>query len=162
MVEQGDRIDDIVNETDLPELSTVNSGISNFSSAFDGVNERKKNSSKEMSIVLIETDLKENTNQQIRESTIQPQQDAQIVQSKVTRKSKSKPKSDKIKVSSKNDDREYPISPEPQVSELSAEPSLTGNSSSGGESSALALEKQELNTKSQASVGLPQWKPRQR
>jgi hypothetical protein len=51
---------------------------------------------------------------------------------------------------------------EPQVLDLPAESSLLKNDLSSLESSTSEVEKQESKTKSQASVGLPQWKPRQR
>jgi putative transposase len=162
MIEQADRIDDIISTTDLPEAPSANSGISDFSSAIDVATEREENSSKEMPIVLNESDLKENTNHQVQESDTQAKQDSQIAEPKVARKSKSKPKSDKIQVPSTKKDLALPMADEPQVLDLPTESSLLKNSSSSGESSLLEVEKQELNTKSQASVGLPQWKPRQR
>jgi putative transposase len=162
MVEQADRIDDMISEIDLPEVPSANSGISDFSSAIDIASRRDENASKEMPSVLIESDNKANNSHQVQESDTLVKQDSQIAEPKEPRKSKSKPKTDIIKVPSTKKDLKLPMAQEPQVLDLPAELSLVKNSSSSGESSALEVEEQELNTKSQASVGLPQWKPRQR
>ncbi len=162
MVEQADRIDDMIIEIDLPEIPSANSGISDFSSAIDVASRRDENASKEMPSVLIESDNKANNSHQVQESDTLVKQDSQIAEPKEPRKSKSKPKTDRIKVPSTKKDLKLPMAQEPQVLDLPAESSLVKNSSSSGESSALEVEEQELNTKSQASVGLPQWKPRQR
>jgi putative transposase len=162
MVEQADRIDDMISEIDLPELPSANSGISDFSSAIDIASRRDENASKEMPSVLIESDNKANNSHQVQGSDTLVKQDSQIAEPKESRKSKSKPKTDRIKVPSTKKDLKLPMAQEPKVLDLPAESSLVKNSSSSGESSALEVEEQELNTKSQASVGLPQWKPRQR
>ncbi|WP_041547619.1 hypothetical protein [Chamaesiphon minutus] len=83
-----------------------------------------------------------------------------ITEKTATRKSRSKTKLDNKKVLDKSADREPVIVSEQQVPDLSADSISSENSSSGVEKSAPEVEKQE--TKSQASVGLPQWKPRQR
>jgi putative transposase len=161
IVDQGDRIDDIISEIDLLAVPSANSGISDFSSAIDIASEREENASKQMPIVLIESDLKENHSHQTPKSDDRDKQDSQIAEPKVTRKSKSKP--DQIKVPSTKKDLPLQMVHDPQFLDLHEESSLVKNSSSSGESSALEVEKQELNTpQSQASIGLPQWKPRQR
>jgi putative transposase len=162
MIEQADRIDDMISEIDLPEVHSANSGISDFSSAIDVATERDKNASKEMPSVLIESDNKANNSHQVQESDTLVKQDAQIADPKEPRQSKSKPKTDRIKVPSTKKDLKLPMAQEPQVLDLPAESSLLKNDLSSLESSTSEVEKQESKTKSQASVGLPQWKPRQR
>ncbi len=70
--------------------------------------------------------------------------------------------SDDKKNLDKSADRESTLILEQQAPDLSAKSSLLENDSSSLESSTPEVEKQESKTKSQASVGLPQWKPRQR
>ena len=80
MVEQGDLIDDTISSTNSPELSSTNSGISDFSSAFDGVSEREENSSEEMSIALSKPAFKENNNSKMITSAIEIEEQPQIIE----------------------------------------------------------------------------------
>jgi putative transposase len=159
IAEESARIDDIIDEVELVALSSVSSGISDFSSAFNAAEENKQISTKEKSVQLEESkgidNKKSNINTQAK--LLPP-----IAEKKVTRKPKSKTKSGDKKILDKSADREPEIVSEQQVSDLSVDSISSENSSSDVENSTPEVEKQASKTKSQASVGLPQWKPRQR
>jgi hypothetical protein len=154
--EESNRIDDIISEIEPLISSNINLGISDFSSAFDAAEENKQISTKEQSVQLEESkgiDAKKiNINTQAK--LLPP-----ITEKTATRKSRSKTKLDNKKVLD-NADQEPEIVSEQQVPDLAADSISSKNSSSGVEKSAPEVEQQE--SKSQASVGLPQWKPRQR
>ena len=159
MAEKSARIDDTISEVEPLILNSVNSGISDFSSAFGTTKENNKISMKENS-----AQPEESKGVDAKKSTINTQTKLlpSIGENTVTRKSKSKPKSDDKKSLDKSADRESTLILEQQAPDLSAKSSLLENDSSSLESSIPEIEKQESKTKSHASVGLPQWKPRQR
>jgi putative transposase len=159
MAEKSARIDDIIDEVEPVALSSVSSGISDFSSAFNAAEGNKQISTKEKSIQLKESKSVETEKSEINAQTkLVPQ----ITEKKVTRKPKSKTKSDHNKILDQSTDREPVIVPDRQTPDLLADLIPSENSSSGVENSTPEVEKQASKTKSQASVGLPQWKPRQR
>ena len=159
MAEKSAHIDDIISEVEPLILNSVNSGISDFSSAFETINENDRISTQENS-----AQPEESKGVDSKKSTINTQTKLlpSIGENTVTRKSKSKTKSDDKKSLDKSADRESTLILEQQAPDLSAKSSLLENDSSSLESSIPEIEKQESKTKSQASVGLPQWKPRQR
>ena len=159
MVDKSAHIDDIISEVEPLISNSVNSGISDFSSAFGTTKENDRISTQENSAQPEESkgvDAKKSTRN--TQTKLLPS----IGENTVTRKSKSKTKSDDTKSLDKSADRESPLILEQQAPDLSAKSSLLENDSSNLESSTPEVEKQESKTKSQASVGLPQWKPRQR
>jgi putative transposase len=162
MVEQSDRIDEAVSNIESSDVSSINLGISDFSSAFNGAIEGEEKLIEEVPIILIEpTDIKKNTNKKAKEYDPHIKQEPKILAATATRKSRSKTKSAEGNISEKMNDPEPVIISEQQVPDLSSESSLE-NSLSGDASSGVEVTKQESNTTSQASIGLPQWKPRQR
>ena len=159
MTEKFDLIDDIVNDVEPLLTSSISSGISDFSSAFNAVEENQQIPIKEKLAQLEES---KDIDSKKSEKGTQDKSLLPIVEKTVTRKSRSKAKSDDKKVLDIGADREPAIISEQQAPDLLADSISSENSSIGVENSTLEVEKQESKTKSQASVGLPQWKPRQR
>jgi putative transposase len=159
MAERSALVDDIISEIEPLISNSINSGISDFSSAFGTTKENNRISTQENS-----AQLEEGKGVKAKKSKIstQPKSLPPIGEKTVPHKSKSKTKSDDKKSLDKSADRESTISLEQQAPDLSAKSSLLENDSSRLESSTPEVEKQESKTKSQASVGLPKWKPRQR
>jgi putative transposase len=154
-----DDIDDILDEAiDKSVLIDINSGISDFSSTLDIAEksdevpvEQKPTQSTRSNDAKNESTKNSKLNSPVK---TQPQ----IPEKTVAHKSRSKTKLDE----NKSVEREPTIVSDPQVPDLSADSISSENSSSGVENSTHEVEKQESKTKSQASIGLPQWKPRQR
>ena len=159
MIEESVYIDDIIIEVKPLTVNNVNLGISDFSSAFYGAEENKQNSIKEKSI---QPEKSKSVEAKKSKTNIQAELPCPITEKKVTRQSKSKPKLDDKKILDIIADRESTLILEEQAPDLSAKSSLLENDLSNLESSTPDVKKQESKTKSQASVGLPQWKPRQR
>jgi putative transposase len=159
MAEKSARIDDIISEAEPLILSSANSGISDFSSAFGVTEENKQISTQEN---LAQPEESKGVNAKKSKIDTQTKLLLPITEKAVTHKSKSKPKSDDKKSLDKIANLEPAIVSEQQVPDLSSELISPENSSSGVENPTPEVKKQESKPKSQASVGLPQWKPRQR
>jgi putative transposase len=156
---QADRIDDIISTIDLPKTSNINSGLSDFSSAF-GSAAKEENSSEEMPIVLSESAIKESKDSKMIVPAIEAEQQPQITDQKVTHKSKSKPKSDKTKAPLKKLDRDTPVKPETQSLMLSADSKSQENHSEDKVVSTMEEEAGKSEFESKGSIGLPKRKSR--
>jgi hypothetical protein len=159
---QADRIDDIISTIDLPKISNINSGLSDFSSAFDNINKSVKNSAEGMPIILSELAPKQSNNSKMISPAIEAEQQLQITDQKATHKSKSNPKPDKNKAPSKKLDQDTPVNPETHAIMLSADSKSQENRSEDKVVSAIEEEAKNSGFESKGSIGLPKRKSRLR
>jgi putative transposase len=140
MAEKSALVDDIISEIEPLISNSINSGISDFSSAFGTTKENNRISTQENS-----AQLEEGKGVKAKKSKIstQPKSLPPIGEKTVPHKSKSKTKSDDKKSLNKSADRESTLILEQQAPDLSAKSSLLENDSSRLESSTPEVEKQE-------------------
>ncbi len=157
--EESDCIDDVLSEVEPLISNHTNLGISDFPSVLNAVEENKEIPVEEKVFKIEEP---KGVDAKKRKVNTQTKLSHPIGEKIVTRKSKSKTESDDRKILDKSAELEHVIVPEQKASDLSLDLISSENSLIDVEDSTPKIEKQESKTKSQASVGLPQWKPRQR